>query len=61
MKKYEKFLGKEVKVTLKNGVNYYGILQEIISESDTEEIYINSSGNIMGILQDKIKCIVENV
>lgn len=63
--KCKKLMGKEVKVTLKNGVNLYGILCDYIPvgkfENKEEEVYINSKGNIMGLLKHKINTMGENV
>ncbi len=63
--KCKKLMGKEVKVILKNGVNLYGILYDYIPVgklgNNEEEIYINSKGNIMGLLKHKIDTIFENV
>lgn len=64
-KKCEELLGKEVKITLNNGINFYGILDCFIPSSKsailTDEIYIKSKGNIMGFVIDNIKTIVENI
>lgn len=61
----EKLIGKEVKITLTNGVNLYGILYECIPSgklgNSEDEIYINSKGNIMGLLKNRIKAVVENI
>lgn len=60
----KKLIGKEVKVTLKNGINLHGILSEYIPigklGNNEEEIYINSKGNIIGLLKHKIDTIKEN-
>ncbi len=65
IKDIKKLIGKEVKVSLDNGVNLYGILDSyIVSETDKNkysELYINFKGNIMGILNDRINKISENV
>lgn len=65
MKNCEKLLGKEVRITLKNGVNLYGVLDEYIPTgklgNPEDEIYIKSKGNIMGILRNRIDVIIENV
>lgn len=62
---FNNLLGKEVKVTLDNGVNLYGILESYIQVKSgnikEDEVYINSKGNIMGILESRISYIVENV
>lgn len=59
---YNNLLGKDIKVTLDNGVNLYGILEDYIQvESTDNEIYINSKGNIIGILESRIFYIAENV
>jgi len=64
-KKCEELLGKEVKITLNNGINFYGILDSFVPSSKsailTDEIYIKSKGNIMGFIIDSVKTIVENI
>lgn len=61
----KRLLGKEVRVTLKNGVNLYGVLEEYIPvgklENLEDEIYIKSKNNVMGILRNKINVITENL
>ncbi len=63
--KCKKLMGKEVKVTLKNGINLYGILYEYIPigklGNNEEEVYINHKGNMMGLLKNKINTIEENI
>lgn len=58
-------IGKEVRVTLNNGVKYYGTLESYIPAGKEgnayDEIYINSKGNIMGLLKSKVTYIEENI
>ena len=65
MSECKKLIGKKVRITLKNGVNLYGILCDYIPlgkfENSEEEIYINSKGNIMVLLKHKINKMGENV